>query len=163
MALVFRKIPILLLLLSVPLCESGCRKKAEVAPEVEVSVKAEPAVAGPISEEITADAVLAPLAQAALSPRISSPIRAEYVQRGAHVHRGQLLITLEDGDLQGQALDSKGSLTSAEASYTTATQATIPEDLQKAELDVEETHAAAEVAAKTYEQRMRTNGSRDGS
>ncbi len=155
MVLAFRKLPFLLLVLSMPLCVTGCKKKAEAAPEVQVSVKAEHPFVGPISEEITADAVLAPLAQAALSPRISSPIRAEYVQRGAHVHRGQLLITLEDRDLQGQALDSKGNLTTAQASYTAATQATIPEDLQKAELDVEQTRAAADVATGISEERKR--------
>ena len=136
-------------------CLAGCKKKAEEAPDVAVSVQVQHPVIGPISQEIAADAVLAPLAQAALSPRISSPIRAEYVVRGAHVRRGQLLITLEDRDLQGSALDSQGGLVAAEASYATTTSATIPEDVQKAELDVAQTKASLDVAARTSADRKR--------
>ena len=141
--------------LAVILCVAGCKKKAQEAPDVAVAVRVQHPSSGPISEEIAADAVLAPLAQAALSPRISSPIRMEYVRRGAHVRKGQLLMTLEDRDLQGSALDSKGNLASAEASYITATNATIPEDVQKAELDVAQTKASLEVAARTSADRTR--------
>ena len=35
-----------------------------------------------------ADAVLSPLAQAAIEPRISAPILSESVQRGTRVHKG---------------------------------------------------------------------------
>ena len=136
-------------------CLAGCRKQAEDTPEIAVTVEAQRPTSGPISNQIAADAVLAPLSQAALSPRISSPIRAEYVVRGAHVRKGQLLMTLEDRDLQGSALDSMGSLRAAEASYATATNATIPEDVQKAELDVAETRASLDVATRTSDDRKR--------
>jgi multidrug efflux pump subunit AcrA (membrane-fusion protein) len=134
---------------------AGCKKKAEETPDVVVPVKAEHPAVGEISEEIAADAILAPLAQAALSPRISSPIRAEYVRRGARVRQGQLLLTLEDRDLQGTAQDTKGSLTSAEAAYATATKATIPEEAQKAELDVRQAKAELDVANRTRDERKR--------
>lgn len=138
---------------------SGCKKTAaDDDSDTEtsaVSVHAEHPTVGPISEQIAADAILAPLAQAALAPKISAPIRAEYVQRGAHVKKGQLLLTLEDRDLQGNALDSHGALTSAQAAYTTATQATIPEDVQKAQLDVDQAKANLEVANRTAEERKR--------
>ena len=124
-------------------------KKAAVPVEMSVSVQTAHPIIGSIAKEIEADAILAPLAQAALAPRISSPIRAEYVQRGAHVHRGQLLLTLEDRDLQGVALDSKGSLASAEAFYASSTGATIPEDMQKAKLAVDEAKANLDVAKST--------------
>ena len=120
-----------------------------------VSVQAEHPTVGPLSEQIAADAILTPLAQAALAPKISAPIRAEYVQRGAHVRKGQLLLTLEDRDLQGNAIDSRGALTSAQAAYTTATQATIPEDVQKARLDVDQAKANLDVANRTAEERKR--------
>jgi HlyD family secretion protein len=133
---------------------NGCRK-AEEAPEATVSVQAERPTVGPISEEIAADAVLSPLAQAAIAPRISAPIAKELVQRGAHVHKGQLLITLEDRDLRGAALDSRGNLTQAQAAYTATTLATIPEDAQKAELDVAQAKANLDVANHTVEERKR--------
>ena len=93
----------------------GCKKKAEEAPEVLATVDATHPTVGDISEEIAADAILAPLAQAAIAPRISAPIRKEYVQRGSHIRKGQLLVTLEDRDLIGAAMDSKGVVTQAQA------------------------------------------------
>ena len=115
MALVFRKIPILLLLLSVPLCESGCRKKAEVAPEVEVSVRAEPAGRGDRFRRRSPRMRCWLRSRRQRFPRASALPFARSTCSEAHmVHRGQLLITLDDRDLQGQALESKGSLTSAE-------------------------------------------------
>ena len=139
----------------VGVCLGGCKKKAEEAPEPSVAVQAEHPTVGPISEEIAADAVLAPLAQAAIAPRISAPIKAELVQRGARVHKGQLLVTLEDRDLRGAALDSQGGLTQAQAAYAAATQATIPEDAQKAQLDVDQAKANLDVANRTAEERKR--------
>ena len=146
-----------ILLTLLPGMISGCKKATtgdEESAEA-VAVQAEHPTVGPISEQIAADAILAPLAQAAIAPRISAPIRAEYVQRGAHVHKGQLLISLEDRDLQGNALDSRGAVTSAQAAYTTATHATIPEEVQKARLDVDQARANLEVANRTAEERKR--------
>jgi HlyD family secretion protein len=143
----------------ISLVGGGCKKKAEVAgadaSDSAVAVKAEHPTTGDISDEIAGDAILNPLAQAALAARISAPIRAEYVQRGARVHKGQLLVTLEDRDLQGSAIDSQGAVSAAQAAYTTATQATIPEDLQKSELDVRQAKANLEVANRTAEERKK--------
>lgn len=137
----------------------GCRKQDTAAAgdegQTAVEVEAQHPTVGPLAEEIPADAVLAPLSQAALAPRISAPIRAEYVQRGAHVHKGQLLLTLEDRDLQGNALETEGGVSSAQAAYTTATQATIPDDMQKAQLDVDQARANLEVANRTAEERRK--------
>ena len=118
----------------------GC-KKSEAPPEVEVSVTAEKPVTGPISEQIRGDAILAPLAQAALSPKISAPVKKFYVQRGSHVRAGQLLVALEDKDLAAMALDNNGAYTAAEATYQQTTQALVPEETQKAELDLGQAQA----------------------
>ena len=77
------------------------------------------------------------------------------MQRGSRVHKGDLLVRLEDRDLRGAALDSEGSLTQAQAAYTAATLATIPEDVQKAELDVTQAKANLDVASRTLEERNR--------
>jgi multidrug efflux pump subunit AcrA (membrane-fusion protein) len=118
---------------------SGCKK--DVPPETLVTVQAEHPVQGAIAEHIVADAVLAPLAQAALAPKISAPVRKFYVQRGARVKQGQLLATLENNDLSAAALDNKGSYLAAEAAYATATKAQVPEDTLKAESDVAQAKA----------------------
>ncbi len=131
----------------------GCKQKADEAAEPTVTVQAEHPTVGPFSEQIAADAVLSPLAQAAIEPRISAPVAKEFVQRGSHVHKGELLLTLEDRDLRGAALDIKGGLVQAQAAYTAATLATIPEDVQKAELDVAQAQANLEVANRTADER----------
>src|SRR5579863_7029674 len=66
---------------------SGCKKEAEPSPEV--TVQAEHPEQGAISQHVTADAILAPLAQAALAPKISAPVKRFYVQRGARVKEGE--------------------------------------------------------------------------
>ena len=117
----------------------GCKKEA--APEPLVTVQAEHPEQGPIAEHITADAVLAPLAQAAIAPKISAPVRKFYVQRGSRVKEGQLLATLENNDLAAAAMDNKGSYVAAQAAYATATKAQVPEDTLKAESDVAQAKA----------------------
>ena len=111
----------------------GCKK--EEAPAPEVTVQAEHPEQGAISEHITADAILAPLAQAAIQPKIAAPVKKFYVQRGAKVKEGQLLAVLENADLIGGAQDNKGAYEAAQAAYATATKAQVPEDVQKAETD----------------------------
>jgi HlyD family secretion protein len=137
-----------------PCVLTGCKSKEAEAPQPVVTVQAAHPTQAPLSEEIAADAILAPLAQAAIAPRISAPIRTEYVKRGDHVHLGQLLLTLEDRDLQGNALDSKGAVTTAQANYTATADATIPEAVKKAELDTAQLKAALDVAKKTSEERQ---------
>ncbi|MGB6783468.1 MAG: efflux RND transporter periplasmic adaptor subunit [Terracidiphilus sp.] len=116
------------------LLAAGCRKEAP--PETVVTVAAEHPEQGAISEHVTADAVLAPQAQAAITPKISAPVRKFFVQRGAHVKAGELLAELENADLTAAAMDNKGSYEAAQAAYDTATKAQVPEDAQKAELDL---------------------------
>jgi multidrug efflux pump subunit AcrA (membrane-fusion protein) len=130
-------------LLLLAAASSGCKK--EVAPAVEVTVQAEKPERGSISEKISADAVLSPIAQAALAPRISAPVKKFYVQRGAHVKQGQLLAVLENADVAAAALDSEGSYEAAKAAYSTATKAQVPEDAQRAELDFAQAKANLEL------------------
>jgi multidrug efflux pump subunit AcrA (membrane-fusion protein) len=117
----------------------GCRK--ESTPAVEVAVQPEHPEQGTIAEHIAVDAILAPLAQAAIEPKITAPVHKFYVQRGARVKEGQLLAVLENADLTAAALDNKGSYMAAQAAYDTATKAQVPEDLQKAELDFAQARA----------------------
>ena len=63
---------------------TGCRAK-EVATATEVTVEAVAVAKQPITEEVIADAVLAPLAQAAITPKITAPVHKFYVQRYARL------------------------------------------------------------------------------
>ena len=92
-------------LLSLAGLQEGSRARAEV------TVQAEHPEQGPIAEHIDADAILAPLAQAAIAPKISAPVRKFYVQRGARVKAGELLATLENSDLAAAAHGQQGLAT----------------------------------------------------
>ncbi|MFZ0630617.1 MAG: efflux RND transporter periplasmic adaptor subunit [Acidobacteriaceae bacterium] len=113
---------------------AGCSKKEEAAPTA-VSVEAATAQIQTITEHVETDAVLGPVAQAAISPKITAPVKKFYVQRGSHVKAGQLLATLENQDLQAAVTDNQGALDAADATYQTEVKAQVPEDFQKAELD----------------------------
>ena len=98
-----------------------------------------------IADQISADAILTPLAQAAISPKVTAPVKKFYVQRGTHVHAGELLATLENSDLAAAAMDNQGSYTAAQATFETATKATAPEDLTKAKLDLAQAKATLDL------------------
>jgi len=126
----------------------GCKKDAdddENKPKAEVYVQAAHPEMESISDQITADAVLAPLAQAAISPKVTAPVAKFYVQRGAKVHAGELLATLENKDLSAAVVDNKGAYTAAQATYNTATKAQAPEDLTKARLDLQQAKATLDL------------------
>jgi len=131
---------------------AGCSKKEqEVTPEVSVQVTT--AKSGPISQIVTAEAVVFPLQQAIVAPKISSTIKSFQVQRGARVHKGQLLAVLENADLSAAAVQSKGEYEQAEASYVSSTAAGVPEQIQKAELDAGSAKSAFDAQQKIYDSR----------
>jgi HlyD family secretion protein len=135
-----RCVPVTLLSVALLAWAAGCakEKEAEAAP---VAVEAAPARMAPIAEHIVADAVLAPIAQAAISPKITAPVKKFYVQRGAKVKAGELLAALENNDLQAAVTDNQGAYDAANAAYQTAVRAQVPEEYQKAELDLAEAKA----------------------
>jgi HlyD family secretion protein len=131
---------------------SACSKKEqEVAPEVSVQVA--PAKLGEISQIVTTEAVVFPLQQAVVTPKITSTIKSFQVQRGARVRKGQLLAVLENADLSAAAVQSKGEFEQAEASYVTSTAAGVPEQVQKAELDAASAKSALDAQQKIYDSR----------
>lgn len=119
----------------------GCKDANDAEPTTLVTVQAERPEVGTISEHIVADATLSPLAQAAITPKITAPVRIFYVQRGTRVKAGELLAVLENRDLTAQALDNKGQYEAAEAAYNLQTEAQVPEEYRKSELDVSQAKA----------------------
>jgi multidrug efflux pump subunit AcrA (membrane-fusion protein) len=130
----------------------GCGT-SEKEPEPIVAVEISPAKHGSIAQTISAQAVVFPLEQAVITPKITSTIHKFHVQRGARVKQGQLLAELENADLAGAAEQSKGEFEQAEAGYTTTTGATLPEQIQKAELDAAAAKAAFDAQQKVYDAR----------
>ena len=142
-----------LLLASAALLQ-GCGG-SEKEPTPLVAVQVTPAKRGPIELAVSSDAVVYPLQQAIITPKITSTIAKFYVQRGSRVKQGQLLALLENADLAGAAEQSKGEFEQAEASYTTTTGASLPEQLQKAELDATAAKYAFDAQQKVYDARKK--------
>lgn len=107
----------------------------------------------PITQIVTAEAVVFPVQQAVISPKITSPIRQFLVQRGSKVHKGQLLAILENADLSAAEEQSKGEFEQAEAGFATATGASLPQQMQKAELDAAAAKSAFAAQQKIYDSR----------
>jgi HlyD family secretion protein len=131
---------------------TACSSK-EQEPEPIVSVQAEAVKQGPIAELVTTDAVLFPVDQATIVPKITAPVKKAYVARGARVHKGQLLITLENQDLAAAEEEARGNLEQAQAAKDIATANSVPEELQKAEWDAKTAKDALEAEQKILESR----------
>ena len=130
----------------------GCGNTAKEK-EAVVSVQTTPAARGPISQVITADAVVFPLQQANVAPKITSTIKKFYVQRGSRVKQGQLLVQLENKDLESNLESSKGDFEQADAAFKTTVGATLPQQIQKAQLDADTAKAAFDAQQKVYDAR----------
>ena len=131
----------------------GCSSE-EKKPEPVVQVQAATAQRKPIQRVITAQALIYPIDQAAITPKISAPVAKFYVQRGAHVKKGQLLATLENRDLLAAKADTQGAYQQAQAAYESTVRASLPEDLQKAELDARAAKSALDAQEQVYKSRQ---------
>ena len=127
---------------------SGC-SKAEQEKEPVVSVQTKPAKRATISQTVVTEAVVYPLQQATVAPKITSTVKEFLVQRGSRVKKGQLLAVLENKDLAAAAESSKGDFQQADAAYTTTVNSGVPQQVQKAELDALTAKAAFDAAQKS--------------
>jgi len=141
-------------LIAVSLLSLAACSKPDKDPEPEVSVQVAPVEQTTIQHTISAEAILFPLEQAAITPKISAPVKAFYVKRGSHVHAGELLAVLENKDLAAAANDNHGALEQAEATYKTTTGASLPEDLQKSKGDMEAAQKMLDAEEKLYKSRQ---------
>ena len=130
---------------------AGCSKEKPEEPEVSVQVA--PVEQASLQRNVAADAVLFPLQQAAIVPKISAPVAKFYVKRGSRVHAGELLATLENKDLAAAAQDTKGAYDQAQAAYETTTGASLPEEIEKAKFDAQVDKQAYEAEQKVYDSR----------
>jgi multidrug efflux pump subunit AcrA (membrane-fusion protein) len=126
---------------------SGCSSKeaADQSPTVTVQVAA--AANQPIQQLVSSDAILFPRDQAAIIPQVNSPVKKFYVDRGSHVHKGELLAEMENQDLQGTYAESQGGYQEAEANYNTAA--------QKAQQDLALSKQQLDAAQKVYDGRQK--------
>lgn len=131
---------------------SGCGE-TEKEKEPVVSVQTTPAQKAPISEVISGEAVVFPVEQAIIAPKITSTVTEFKVNRGSHVKKGDLLAVLENKDLSAAAESTKGDYEASEAQYVTTVSAGLPQQIQKAEGDAASAQAAYDAAQKVYDAR----------
>ena len=134
------------------LAVAGCAKP-EKEKEPEVSVQTTPAQRASIAQTVSADAVVFPLEQATVAPKITSTVKRFLVQRGARVKKGDLLAELENADLAATAESSQGDYKIAESNYVMTVGSGLPQQIQKAELDAQSAKAAFEAQQRIYESR----------
>src|SRR5580704_4441205 len=132
-----------------PLCLfvwAGCSKKEEKEAEPAIPVKVTALRQDSIRRIITSDAVVYPLNQASVMPKISAPVKKFYVNRGDHVREGQLLAVLENRDLAAAALESKQLYEQAAANYRATSAASVPEQVTTAEANLKAAKEALDAA-----------------
>jgi HlyD family secretion protein len=126
--------------------------KADKEPTVSVQVVAVEKTT--IQHAIKAEAILFPKQQAAIVSKISAPVQKFLVQRGSRIHSGQLLAILENRDLTAAEQENKGSFDQEQAAYETTTAASLPEEIQKAEADAQQSKQALDAQEKVYQSRQ---------
>ena len=130
-------------------CSGGPKEEAPVVPVQLVQVQK-----AALQQKVVADAVLFPIAQSAIVPKISAPVEKFLVNRGSHVRAGQLLAVLENRDLAAAAQENKGSYDQAQAQYATTTTADLPQEIQKAQLEAQAAKQQLDAQQKVFDSRQ---------
>jgi multidrug efflux pump subunit AcrA (membrane-fusion protein) len=131
----------------------GCSSE-KPAEEPAVTVQVAPVEKATIHHVVETQGVLFPLQQAAIVPKISAPVQKFLVKRGSPVKEGQLLAVLENRDLAAAVQDTRGSFEQQQATYDTTTAASLPEEIQKAEADVQQAQQALDAQEKVFQSRQ---------
>src|SRR5436305_5002989 len=126
----------------------GCAKAPEEKEKPPVPVQVTAVTQATIRRIVQGEGALFPLEQAAIMPKISSPVQRFLVNRGDHVKRGQLVAVLENRDLVSAAVESEGALEQAQATFRTTQVSTVPDSVVKAQTDMEAARDAREGARK---------------
>jgi len=139
------------LVLGVAMGLAACSSSESADKEPVVSVQAEPAQRTNIQQKIVAEAILYPIHEAAITPKVSAPVLKFDVNRGDHVRAGQLLAVLENKDLAAAVTENQGVYEQAQADYANTISSTLPQQIQAAKADVENAKAALGAAQQVYD------------
>lgn len=113
-------------------CHGG---EDENTPPPVVTVQAATVTQGPIEHWVEGQALIYPIHQADLTPKISAPVSQFLVNRGSVVHAGEVVAELENKDLKAAADEAASEYKKAQADYQTAIGSAIPAELLKARQD----------------------------
>ncbi|MGD1091205.1 MAG: efflux RND transporter periplasmic adaptor subunit [Bryobacteraceae bacterium] len=134
-------------------CGKGKKTEDGEGPEAPTPVTVETAGLGAIDHVVTADAVLYPINQANVMPKLTAPVKRVLVNRGDHVRAGQVIAELESGDLAASVNESQGQYEQAQSAYQTVVASTLPEDKTKAQADLQTAQQNVDAAKKVYDNR----------
>jgi len=135
---------------------SGCSKKdEEKTAEAPAPVQVTAVTQDTIRRVVEADGVLYPQDQASIMPKISAPVQKFLVNRGDHVKANQLLAVLENRDLSAAVAESRGLLQQAESNLRSTSDASIPEQITKAQTDVQAGQQALDAAQRVLDSRKK--------
>lgn len=134
---------------------AGCHRSGEQEAAPVMTVDVAPVLLSQIQRTIRTEGLVYPRQQAAIVPKVAAPIKRVDVQRGARVRAGQLLVELENKDLAGAAAESRAGYEQAQANYETAAKATVPQEVQKAELDARAAKDVLDAQQAIYDNRQR--------
>jgi HlyD family secretion protein len=148
-----RLAPILAALLALAITFSGCSKKEEEKAEPIAPVQVGPVTTADIRKLVDADAVLYPVNQADIFPKVTAPVAKFNANRGDHVRAGQVLALLENRDLVAAAAAAKAQTEQADANLRATTGATVPEQVVKAQTDVNAAKEQLDAARTVLESR----------
>ncbi len=132
----------------------GCSRE-QPEPQPLVTVQTATVQKRSLQQIVSAEAVLFPKNEAAITPKVVAPVSKFFVNRGSKVKKGQLLAVLENRDISAAVTENKGAFEQAQAQYENTTKASLPEDLKKAELDAKAAKEALDAQQKLYESRKK--------
>src|ERR1700680_1726963 len=134
---------------------SGCSKNAaQDTAEAPAPVQVTAVTQETIRRTVEGDGVLYPQDQAGVVPKVSAPVQRFMVNRGDRVRAGQVVATLENRDLSAAVAESRGQLNQAESNLRSTSSATVPEEVTKAEADVQSAQQTLDAAQKLLENRQ---------
>lgn len=139
-------------------CSSGNDGISNVTPLVHVQTVT--ARMQPIDDVVTDQGLVYPIHQESITPKVTAPVERFYVNRGSHVRAGQLLAVLANQDLAASLVSARGAYDQALANYESTTSATLPEEIQTAENNLENAKSNLHAQQRLYdsETRLYTEG-----
>ncbi|MGA7240741.1 MAG: efflux RND transporter periplasmic adaptor subunit [Bryobacteraceae bacterium] len=144
--------PLLVVLL---LALAACNKKEEEKPEPIAPVQVAPVTTDTIRKLVEADAVLYPIDQSTIVPKITAPVAKFNVNRGDHVRAGQVVAVLENRDLVAAAAVAKAQTEQADANLRATSGANVPDQVVKAQTDVNAAKEQLDATQKVLESRRK--------
>ncbi|SDH83604.1 efflux RND transporter periplasmic adaptor subunit [Desulfosporosinus hippei] len=134
-------------------------KEAEVVPSIK-NVTTVTASAATLTTEVEYASILKPVQEVSVSSKIAGRVATVQVEAGDRVEKGQVLFTLDSGDLQAQLQQQQANLEVSQANLAKTAGSAYDQQVLQAEQTVENKQITYEDAKKKYDlnQQLYDNG-----